>query len=513
MTTGMVGDPTYHYQIPVDADPLLTPTSFTTSTLPTGLKCDPLTGIITGTPAVAISLDPTYYPITLPVSNAKGKSSKQANLYIKPMPAASVGIFVGPIGREPTLNNGLGGRFDLTTSTNSSFTGKITLGVLAYSFSGNLVTDVTGTNAPAATVLIKRALPLTNLNLNFKVDVANHVLTACDLSDSSTTPSHVGFAGWRKRWGTVMPLVDSDNLKNYLGYYTFGIDPPVPTVPVTTPPTSPSELIPQGMGYGYFTVAPTTGLLTVTGKLPDGTAFTTSSYCGPHGEVLAFQALYGNLGSVLGTVSIFQGTPMFVPAYGDNTVAGALSWVRPAITSTTNHIYRAGFTADPCNIRGGRYVAPTSPALLFGVTDNGITNNAHLVFSDGGISGTSTDATGTFASPNVDVRIKAAGAVSVPAHNAVVMPDPNPRSTTLGTIAVSTGLFSGSASLLDTNPAVVGTNITRTLSYSGIIFRDSGTMRGYGYFLLPRRPALTTQTVTTTDQLSGQVVLEKLPTP
>ena len=93
------------------------------------------------------------------------------------------------------------------------------------------------------------------------------------------------------------------------------------------------------------------------------------------------------------------------------------------------------------------------------------------------------------------------------------MPDPNPRSTTLGTIAVSTGLFSGTASLFDTNPAVPGTNITRPLAYSGIIFRDSGTMRGYGYFLLPRRPALSTQTVSTTDQLSGQVVLEKLPTP
>ena len=44
-----------------------------------------------------------------------------------------------------------------------------------------------------------------------------------------------------------------------------------------------------------------------------------------------------------------------------------------------------------------------------------------------------------------------------------------------------------------------------------MIIRDGSVMRGYGFFLLPRRPDLATQTVLTTDQLSGQVVLEKSP--
>ena len=52
---------------------------------------------------------------------------------------------------------------------------------------------------------------------------------------------------------------------------------------------------------------------------------------------------------------------------------------------------------------------------------------------------------------------------------------------------------------------------TRTPYYYGMIIRDGSVMRGYGFFLLPRRPDLATQTVLTTDQLSGQVVLEKSP--
>jgi hypothetical protein len=249
-------------------------------------------------------------------------------------------------------------------------------------------------------------------------------------------------------------------------------------------------------------------MLTVAGKLSDGTPFTTATYGGPHGEVLVYQALYGNLGSVLGTLGIIQGAADYVPAYGDNELEGAVSWLRPAMAGK-NHVYRDGFGPIACSIQGGRYVPPTRPALLFGVTDDGETANANVLFDGGGIDGTSTDPLGTLTLPDVAVRIKASG-VYVPPHQATVDPDPNPRSTTLA-ITTAKGLFSGSASLVDANPAVSETaTVKRKLSYFGIIFRDSDTtMRGCGFFMLPRRPDMPEETPLTTDQLSGRVVLEK----
>ncbi|HYF37592.1 MAG TPA: immunoglobulin domain-containing protein, partial [Prosthecobacter sp.] len=491
MPDAMIGDPTYSHQIPFNPSPLKSPTSFTAAGLPTGLTCNATTGLITGNPSVALTANKTY-SVTLTATNARGKSAKKANLTVKALPSATVGVYAGPVERSPALNNNLGGRFELTTTTNGSFTGKVVLGKTSYAIKGRLISDVSGTAAPSGTAIIKRTLPLANLTVSFRFDPDNHVLQDCDITDAT---AHVAFAAWHKRWGTVMSSADSDDLKTYLGYYTFGIVAPVPAV---TPPTTASEIHPQGVGYGAFTVG-ASGALTAAGKLADGTAFTSATFCGPRGEVLIFQTLYTSLGSILGTLDITQGTAAHTPAYGDNTLDGGISWLRPQMLGT-NRVYRSGFGPLDCEAAGGRYVPPLKPALLFGVADDGVTNNATLAFTEGGLSGTTTDPVGTQTKPDVEVRIKSSG-VFVPT---------NPRGTTL-TLAPTTGLFSGKATLIDANPAKPGTNITRVLNYYGIVSRDGGgQFRGYAFFFLARRPdELSTQTITTTDQLSGQVVFEK----
>lgn len=495
----MVGDPTYSYQIPFDANPLKSPTSFTVAGLPPGLAWDKATGLISGRPNVALTSNKTY-AITLTAANAKNKSAKKATLMVKPLPPASVGVFTGPISRETTLNKGLGGKFDMTTTTAGGITGKLMLGAVGYSYTGLLISDVTGANAPSATVTVKRAANLPSLTVTFKVDTDNFRLTECAITDGANATS---FSAWLKRWGTPLTPEESEDLKHYLGYYTFGIDPPKIVV---LPPATPAEFLPQGLGYGSFTVA-ASGACTAAGKLADGTAFTSASFCGTKGQVLLFQCLYSNLGSVLGTLVITQGTAGYAPAYGDNTLSGTISWIRPQMEGA-NHVYRAGFNALLGTAIGGRYVPPAAGAVLFGAADDGLTNNASLIFADGGINGTSTDATGTLINPGIDVRIKPGG-VSAPAHNTKISPDPNPRSTTL-ILAAATGLFSGKATLVDPNPAIPGTNVTRTLNYAGIVFRDSDMeYRGWGYHLLARRPDLKTQTVLTTDILSGVVELTK----
>ena len=217
-----------------------------------------------------------------------------------------------------------------------------------------------------------------------------------------------------------------------------------------------------------------------------------------------FQPLYASLGSIAGSLDIVQGSAMATPAYSDNKVAGTVSWMHPAV-ATVSYNYKAGFGPIDLTAFGGRYVAPVSPAVVMGLTDDGTTNNAKLVFTQGGISGTSTDMLGTATNPGINVRIKAGGAV--------VRPTTNPDLTTL-TITPSTGAITGTFKLVDTNPAAAG-NITRTVTYYGMIIPDAGVLSGQGFFLLQRRPVPTVppakaQTLATCDLLSGLVQLQKI---
>ena len=481
MPTAIVGGTYPAFQIPFSSDALKTPLSFGAVGLPLGLKVDPVKGIITGKPSVSLTADKEY-AITLTATNVKGTSSADASLLLKAMPYGTAGTFAGPLTRDSTLNKNLGGRFDLVVSPTGTYSGKVTLGAVVRSFVGTLEVDVNGTNKPHGSA---KPVGIPALTVTFDIDSANHAIINGDVTDLT---HHVAFTGWRNKWGSVMPLAESFDLRTYPGYYTFGLDIPAAQNGV--------ETTPQGMSYGSFTIA-STGALTSAGKLADGTAFTCAAFCGPHGEVLIYQLLYANLGSLLGNLDITQGTDaLYVPLYGDNTLSGTVSVLRPA---TATRVYKTGYGPMDLTAFGGRYVAPLAPALLLGVTDDGSTNNAHLVFTQGGISGTIADPVPTQTNPNESVRIKAGALVTVPLHGATLV------------ITQSTGFFSGSISLVDPNPAVSTANITRVLSYTGMIMRDAGVMRGYGSFLLPRRPATTTQTVLTTDLLSGQVVLEKSP--
>ena len=505
MPDGIVGGP-YNggmgYQIMVDSSQAKTPTAFAVAGLPTGLTVNPLTGLISGTPAVALTADKTY-TLAITVSNAKGKATATASLKIKAPPYGSVGVFVGPIGREAVLSKNLGGRIDITTTTAGGFTGKVTLGATAYSIAGGtLTTDIAGMVKPHGVAVIKRT-GLPSLTVTFDIDntTTNHLLVNGDINDGT---AHATFTGWRKKWGTVMPAPEQTDLNTYLGYYTFGMDIPDAQDNV--------EATPQGMSFGSFTVAPTTGAVTAAGKLADGTTFTCASFAGPHGQVLVFQAPSGTLGSVCGTLTITQGVQPFTPAYGNNTIAGTVSWYRAAVVTTTAHTYKAGFGPMDLTAFGGRYIAPVAPAAVMGLAEDGITTNpnAKLVFSRGGVDSTAVDTTQTHTNPGISLYIKTAGTSALPSSNADY--------TTL-TVTPGTGAFTGTFKVTDTNPAAPATNITRSATFYGILIPDLvNGISGQGYFLLNRRPVVTPVTVpvtppqllSNTDVLSGLVLLQKL---
>lgn len=472
-----VAAPYAPYSLPYDSDPLKTPTAFSVSGLPTGLKIDPKTGIVSGKPSVALTA-PRIYPLTFTASNAKGRSTAKGSITLQPLPPGTTGTFTGPIAQESIINLGLGGRIDATLTSTGSFSGKILLGALSYSFKDVLVSAIDNPQPTAVATIIRRGLP--NLTVSFTVDGPNHRLINGQITNGTETAT---FDAWKNRWNSSTPLAELDTLRTqYPGYYTFAL-------PATTPLT---PTVPQGAGSGSFTVSSSTGKLTVSGRLADGTSFTSATFAGPLGEILVYQNLHSKLGSVLGTLVISPGSAMFLPPFGDNTLSGSLTWKKPASTSRT---YGDALTTTMTTI-GSRYIAPAKTEVVMGLIDNGTTNNASLKFTEGGISD-------TFNNPDVDVRIKIGGSV--------VRPVLSPAAPSL-TITPTTGLFTGSFTRIDQNPAVPGTTITRTSSYRGFLVRTPTGWVGSGYFLLAKRPAaMTTEKVTTTDILSGLVELKPLP--
>ncbi|MDB6138433.1 MAG: propanediol utilization protein, partial [Verrucomicrobiaceae bacterium] len=199
------------------------------------------------------------------------------------------------------------------------------------------------------------------------------------------------------------------------------------------------------------------------------------------------------------------GTAAFLPAYGDNTLAGTVSWMRPPVSASNAHRYKAGFAPLDLTAFGGRYLAPlpAKTTVAMGLPDSD--NNAQLVFALGGIGGTTADPYAPM-NPGLTLRLKIGGSSS---HAA------NTDLTTL-TVTPGSGAFTGSFKLSDPNPAIPAklTLITRSVNFYGMIIPDAGVPAGEGYFLLPRRPAppsppAALQTLLTTDILSGRVVLQK----
>lgn len=459
---------------PLTIPALTPPVKFTMTGHPSGLAIHPTTGVISGKPKVAGT-----FKVSVTGSTTAGASTTLSFLLtVNPLPVGAVGTYHGPIARESTLNGGLGGRFEMTTTATGSFTGKVILGAVSYSFPPSLLlTTAVGNASPTASFNIQRKAPLPALTVSFTLDSATHLLTGGDITDGT---HHASFTAWRKKWGTVMTQPEKDDLNRYVGLHTFALQ-----VPVGQP------ALPQGSGYGAFTVAANTGALTAAGKLADNTVFTCATFAGPNGEVLIYQALYTSKGSIVGALDIAPGTIGFVPPYGDNTITGTVSWLRPAITG---RVYAAGFGPYDLTAVGGRYVPPVAPKLALGITDDLVNDNATLAFSG---------VTLINASPNIAFRLKA-GSVFVPPLVAN-----NSRKTTLK-VTPSTGYFTGGFSLSDPN-AIVGTAV-RSATYYGQIVRDTGgVLRGYGFFLLADSPLSAGQTVKTTLQRSGLVKLEKSP--
>ena len=447
----------FSHQISVDPAAESTPTSYAATGLPPGLRIDTRTGLITGKPTTT---KVGGYSVKLSAINSKGRDDETVNLPVASLPPNTAGSYSGPVPRHPSLSNNLGGRIDLKVATTGAYSGRLTLGVTGYSFKGTLDVDVTGALLPTGTVTIKRSgrpAPVP-LELTFTIDFSADRLNTSTLGDGTNT---LYFGGWRNVWSRTALA------KRFAGYHTFGIGLPDLSPLIADP------AIPQGLGYGSFTVS-TLGTLAISGRTADGEALTCSTFVGPNGEILVFRTLYASTarGSIVGALSLHDQSNEDPT---DNTLDGTLDWMRPANTARTARTYSAGFVPLDTSVKGGIFSAPIAPSLVLGLSA-GI-DNAALVFTEGGIGDSSFD-------PDI--------VLSVGDRHKITLPTDNPSRTTLA-ISASRGTFGGTFTLVDANPRtlppVSPLSIKRAVRYQGIIFRNDANWEAAGYFMLPQLPS------------------------
>jgi len=500
----------YEFRIPLadgltpgEPDPAKTPTRYVASGLPPGLTIDNF-GWVRGR-ATAVRYHPKGHPqegqvapylVTITASNAIGRDVvTNKELFVNELPGGVIGAFTGSIARNVVLTPGvtgslfgLGGRIDVTTTTRGTYSGKILMGLKTYSFKGALNSNVSSPNQSQVVATISRGKSLTPLTLAFTLDATDDLLKLGSVTDGTETAV---ISGWRNKWVKTkfLPSPAAD----YQGYYTAGLD-----VPVELAGTASHPGIPQGMGYASFTVNGGTARLTVSGRTPDGTTFSTATFVGPTGQVLIFRTLYAAnaRGSVLGQLTITKASSNL-----DNTVAGSINWWRPATPGTTARLYKDGFDPFGLNVTGSRYTPPISPAIVMNIANvaTGIAN-----------------ANVTFAEANVEAALPGPSFlnVNVASNHRVTPVSDNSRKAALK-ITPKTGVISGSFSLSEAHPDAVNGGkpavINRRVSYFGLIVRDGLGIQGVGYYLLPQLPPTKDVSVSRTPILSGQVFFDKLP--
>jgi hypothetical protein len=268
-----------------------------------------------------------------------------------------------------------------------------------------------------------------------------------------------------------------------------------------------SSQAPVGAGYLSFTVAPTTGRLTLSGRLSDGSVITMATFVGPAGQILLFRPLYAATvrGSVLGELGIAAETNPI-----DNTVEGDLTWTRPANAAASNRLYKTGFPAPgmlAVKVAGARYVAPTprtasnlqAEPRVMGLTD--AANEIEVLLTGAGI------ATAEPLQPNTKANVELNNRVTFSLDPLV-----NTRKMTLAFNAAR-GTFTGKATLRQNNPLLemavppLVVSVPRIVTYQGLIVKGEGA----GYFILAQLPMIAGETPTKTAMESGKVEIKAVP--
>ncbi|MCB1227683.1 MAG: peptidylprolyl isomerase [Verrucomicrobiales bacterium] len=480
----------YTFTVPYSLDLNRVPTAFSISGLPPGLKYDRKTGQIYGRPT-----RPGTFHLRILATNPAGRSNlAQGDLVIQSLPMRTVGTFTALFDRSEALNDNLGGRIDLVQTDSGAWSATVYAGAVRYAARGSV--DYFSSNWVTGAADIKRRGKST-LRLAFQLYTGSGELLA-SLTDLGTEEVVSSQWGWRNTWHRTYNPADG-----FQATYNGHLSPN---------PDAPATPVPEGVGY-FTAKVDVSGIMRVTGKSPDGVAFTCS---GPmdyyyseatttteRGAVGLFALLYGKKGSLLGPI-VLDTSSYYVNglAYAEMLKRQILTtYTTPNLTllkkvqSTRERKYQAGFEPVELLVEGGRYLPPATGAIVMGLPNQA--NNAALGFSGAGLSAAALP------DPGVTLQVTSRNAVVLPTRGSAG----NPGYVTLS-LNAKTGIYKGTFTLYDPDPSRPGSTLRRIATYEGVIARDSGatTESGGGFFLLPQLPdplGLPPTTSSTSPILSG----------
>jgi hypothetical protein len=271
------------------------------------------------------------------------------------------GTFYGLVEHDDVLNQGLGGRFTLTTAANGRYTGVMTLGASTRRFSGQIETFDDGRPPVSEIILASTPGGVPTLVLSFAMGPDVHVA-----GELSSTYSRVNFRAVRSPWNTMIQAV------HFVGSHVVALP--------LDPALEGNTTYPQGTGYleGGINLS---GVFTAAARFADNTVATISTISCQDRTIPFHYLLYGGSGSVQGWA-----------ASDGQVINGDLTWIKhaqPARSKTRS--YRNGFPAHRIGLAGGRRRAYTGNEIVMGLPDQA--SNAQFTLSLLGLDG---DLTNTF---------------------------------------------------------------------------------------------------------------------
>jgi len=318
------------------------------SGLPPGMKFDTYSGIIDGTPTRVGT-----YTIRMQGRNEYGLGPvATAKVIVDPEPdrftGNLVGTFYGLVDHDAAINEGLGGRFTLTTAPNGRFSGVVTTGGVTRRFVGTMACPDTYSDPTSELILaVSRGVP--TLSLSFSVGP--------DLVVTGKLQSPTSRASIR---AVRSPWVGDIRAAHYAGVHIAALPPYAGLEGDNT--------FPQGTGYIVGGIS-LSGVFTAGARFADNTVATIATIVCQDRSIPFHYPLYGGIGSAQGWATS-----------DGQTMDGDLIWTKqPQSFRSTTRSYKNGFPAHLLSIVGSRRHIYSGNEILMGLPDQ--PNNARFTLS------------------------------------------------------------------------------------------------------------------------------------